>query len=67
MNINGADIADEELAEITEFVKPHAEAMAGHPTEFELVSAIAMEYFAGTGATSWFWRWAWEGNWTPPT
>ena len=46
MNINGADIADEELAEITEFVKPHAEAMADHPTEFELVTAIAMEYFA---------------------
>ena len=34
MNINGADIADEELAEITEFVKPHAEAMTDHPTEF---------------------------------
>lgn len=46
MNINGADIADEELAEITEFVKPHAEAMTDHPTEFELVTAIAMEYFA---------------------
>ena len=28
MNVNGVDIADEELAEITEFVKPHAEAMA---------------------------------------
>lgn len=46
MNVNGVDIADEELAEITEFVKPHAEAMADHPTEFELVTAIAMEYFA---------------------
>ena len=46
MNINGADIADEELAEITEFVKPHAEAMTDHPTEFELVTAIAIEYFA---------------------
>lgn len=46
MNVNGADIADEELAEITEFVKPHAEAMADHPTEFELVTAIAMEYFS---------------------
>ena len=46
MNINGADIADEELAEITEFVKSHAEAMTDHPTEFELVTAIAMEYFA---------------------
>lgn len=46
MNVDGVDIEDEELAEITEFVKPHAEAMADHPTEFELVTAIAMEYFA---------------------
>ena len=46
MNVDGLDIADQELAEITEFVKPHAEAMAEHPTEFELVTAIAMEYFA---------------------
>ncbi len=46
MQIDGEMISDEELAEITEFVKPHAEAMADHPTEFELVTAIAMEYFA---------------------
>lgn len=46
MNVDGADIDDRELAEITEYVKPHAEAMAEHPTEFELVTAIAMEYFA---------------------
>lgn len=45
MAVDGADISDEELAEITEFVKPHAEAMEDHPTEFELVTAIAMEYF----------------------
>ena len=46
MQVNGEMIADEELAEITEQVKPHAEAMADHPTEFELVTAIAMVYFA---------------------
>ena len=49
MAVDGEDIGDEELAEITEFVKPHAEAMAEHPTEFELVTAIAMEYFARRG------------------
>lgn len=49
MCVNGQEISDEELAEITEFVKPHAEAMADHPTEFELVTAIAMEYFARHG------------------
>ena len=46
MKVNGEDITDGELAEITQWVKPHAEAMEDHPTEFELVTAIAMEYFA---------------------
>ncbi len=46
MQINGVSIGDEELAQITEFVRPHAEAMADHPTEFELITAIAVEYFA---------------------
>ena len=46
MQIDGQDIPDAELAEITEFVKPHAEAMADTPTEFELITAIALSYFA---------------------
>ena len=45
MKINGVDIADEELAEITEYVKPIADGMKDKPTEFELISAIAFEYF----------------------
>ena len=46
MQVDGAMITDDELARITELVKPHAEAMQDHPTEFELVTAIAMVYFA---------------------
>ncbi len=46
MQIGGKMIEDDELVEIVNFVKPHAEAMEDHPTEFELVTAIAMEYFA---------------------
>ena len=46
MRIDGMDIPDNELAEITEFVKPHAEAMTDTPTEFELITAIALVYFA---------------------
>lgn len=46
MQVSGELISDAELLEITEFVKPHAEAMTDHPTEFELVTAIAMEFFA---------------------
>ena len=45
MKVDGVDISDEELSEITEYVKPFAESMAEHPTEFELVTAIGFEFF----------------------
>ena len=45
MQVNGRQIEDEELAQITEYVKPLADSMAESPTEFELVSCIAFEYF----------------------
>ena len=45
MRVDGCDIPDNTLAEITEFVKPHADAMKDKPTEFELITAIAFEYF----------------------
>ena len=45
MQINGEPISDEELTEITAWVKPKAQSMAEAPTEFELVSCIAFEYF----------------------
>ncbi len=45
MKVNGHDIPDDALAEITEYVRPHADAMADAPTEFELITAIAFEYF----------------------
>lgn len=41
----GENIADGELAEITEYIKPIADAMADKPTEFELITAIGLEYF----------------------
>lgn len=43
--VNGENIANDELAEVTAFVKPHADAMEDAPTEFELITAIAFEYF----------------------
>ncbi|MCF0123818.1 MAG: bifunctional folylpolyglutamate synthase/dihydrofolate synthase [Ruminiclostridium sp.] len=46
MQIDGEQIPDQELADITAQVMPHAEAMKDHPTEFELVTAIALVYFA---------------------
>ena len=49
IQVNGQQITDEELAEITSFVKPLAASMADHPTEFELVSCIGFEHFLRKG------------------
>lgn len=45
MCVDGQPIANEELAEITAFVRPIADSMTDKPTEFELITAIAFEYF----------------------
>ena len=46
MNIDGRDIEDETLAQVTALVKPAAQALSDAPTEFELVTAIALTWFA---------------------
>ena len=46
MRVDGENISDGELAEITEYVRPFADDMTDKPTEFELISAIAFEYFS---------------------
>lgn len=45
IRVDGEMISDEALADLTERVRPVAEAMEEHPTEFELITAIAMLYF----------------------
>ena len=45
MRVNGQNISDSELSEITEYVKPFADSMTDKPTEFELITAIAFEFF----------------------
>ena len=45
IQVDGVEISDENLTEITEYVKPLADSMAQSPTEFELVCCIAFEYF----------------------
>ena len=45
MQINNQYISNQELADITEYVKPYAESMEDAPTEFELNTAIALVYF----------------------
>lgn len=49
MMTDGVPISDEMLGKVTEFVREKAETMAEHPTEFELVTCIALEYFLRSG------------------
>lgn len=46
MQINGDMISDNELCELCEYIKPFSDSMTDDPpTEFELITALAMEYF----------------------
>ena len=46
MQINGEPVSDEALAELVTRIRPLAEAMDDHPTEFELITAAALLWFA---------------------
>jgi dihydrofolate synthase/folylpolyglutamate synthase len=50
MQMDGEMISKEVLAAETEYVRPFADAMADPATEFELVTAIALQWFAHQGA-----------------
>ena len=45
MQVDGKPISDEELVELTARVRPIADRMEDKPTEFELITAIAFEFF----------------------
>ena len=47
MQINGEMIGDEALAALVEQIRPQAEAMSDHPSEFEMMTAAALLWFAG--------------------
>lgn len=49
MRVDGENIPGETLARLTERVKDIADAMEDHPSQFELVTAIAMQYFLEAG------------------
>ena len=50
IRVNGENISIDDLRDVTLFVREHAEALAAeigeHPTEFELMTAVAFEHFA---------------------
>ena len=46
MQIDGKMISDDELCRLCEYIKPFSDSMTDDPpTEFELITALAMEYF----------------------
>ena len=46
IRINGTPISSHDLEEVTLMVRDAAEAMTDHPTEFELMTAVAFLYFS---------------------
>ncbi len=49
MRIDGKNIDNDVLVDVTSRVKPIADRMADKPTEFELITAIAFQYFYESG------------------
>ena len=45
----GHDIPDEDLADVTCYVKGFADTMEDPPTEFELITAVGLEYYRRVG------------------
>ena len=45
IRVSGENIPNDALAEITAYIRPIADAMEDKPTEFELITAIGLEYF----------------------
>ena len=46
IQLNGQQIPDQTVVELTAYVKQFADTMEDQPTEFEFVTAMAMEYYA---------------------
>ncbi len=46
IRVNGENIPKDKLAQLTERIRPIADAMEDKPTEFELITALAFAYFA---------------------
>ncbi len=47
MRVNGQNISDEDLETLVDFIRPLADSMTEDPpTEFEMITVLAMEYFA---------------------
>lgn len=71
IRVNGENIRAEELARAVQAVRPAAEAVEAdtgdHPTEFELMAAVAFEHFRAVGCDIVVLEVGLGGDSTPPT
>ena len=49
MQVSGEYISDSELERLTDGIRPFADAMKDPPTEFEIITALAMNFFMNKG------------------
>ena len=66
IQVDGVEISDGDLTEITEYVKPLADSPS-LPRNSSWSAASPSSIFIGRNAILWCWRWAWAAPGTPPT
>jgi len=47
IQVDGEHISDDELEKMTDFIRPFADAMEDPPTEFEIITSLALKFFLG--------------------
>ena len=67
IQIDGVQIPDEEICEITEYIKPLADSIFEQPTEFEMVTRWALNTLPAITVILSSARSAWAANLTPRT
>ena len=64
--INNIPISDEDLAGIIEKIRKAEKKLDFEPTLFELLTVIGFTYFRKEKPISWYWKWGWAADSTPP-
>lgn len=66
MSINGAEISNEALTDAAAAVRDASAGMTGQPTEFEIITAMALYYFCRERCDLVVLEVGWEAVWMPP-
>ena len=66
MQVDGLEITDEEISEITEYVNPLQSLCQNHLLNLSWFAALLLNTLLESSVTSSFWRSAWAAHWTQP-